>query len=153
MATLGEVIGDIEWGSVGEWVSGLGTLLAVVVALSSALRAERQRREERLAAVYAWFTVSPAGRAVLHLRNATDIPVYQWELAIAWDAPDGSPVESRTGSAQYGILPPGQHDFAMGSADRLPANDADVRVTLRFRDAQGRRLSRTPTGYLQVDNN
>ena len=141
----------IQWGPVSDWVSGLATLLAVAIALTFSLRSDQRDRENALAAVYSWLTISAAGAAVLWLRNATAAPIYQWSVTLTWTDVNGTSLESKTGSGEYGILPPGDYDFPIEDDRTLPVNDAHVGVHLRFRDAAGRALHRTPTGALIRD--
>jgi hypothetical protein len=142
----------MNWGSVSDWVSGIATAVAVVVALIFSLRAERHEREQKLGAVYAWFTIQRDANAesgILWLHNATEVPIYEWRVRVEYLHNDEE-VEVSTGSEDLGILPPGRFSFPLHGTHSLPSNDSAVRVKLRFRDANGRGLSRTPTGALQV---
>ena len=144
------MVGALAWGSVSDWVAGLATAAAVVVALVFSLRTERQQRDSTLAAVHAWFELAlgkdAARTGTLRLINATSYPVYEWSVEVRWA--DGA-MGVATSQADHGLLPPGDHHFAL-SADGLdlPGNDADVQVDLRFRDAEGHARHRLPTGRL-----
>lgn len=140
--------GDIAWGSVGDWIAGIGTIAAVAVALVFSLRSERQQRDAHLAAVHAWFEIVPGPKGSLRLINNTDYPVYEWSVVVTWRVGD-APFVVRTSQADHGLLPPGHHDFALSAEGLpLPANDADVEVDFRFRDAAGNARRRLPSGRL-----
>lgn len=145
----------IQWGSVGDWVSGTATAIAVVVALIFSLRDEKERRDNRFAAVYAWFEIarSPNSLAtgVLWLTNNTDYPVFEWNVEVRWTKVDDSTdIRILTGATDFGLLPPGKHPFTLQDypEEALPTNDSSVEVDLRFRDALTRPRRRLPTGRL-----
>src|SRR6266545_354969 len=130
-------LGELQWGTVSDWVSGIGTAFAVIVTLVFSLRSERQQAETHLAAVYAWFLVSRTGAAPvgeLWLHNATEMPIYQWSVEVSWvPSPDNHvPVVAQTGSVIHGLLPPGKFPFALAGIEQLPHNDSLVQVDLRF---------------------
>lgn len=146
-------ISDLNWGSVSDWVSGVATVVAVITALVFSLRTEREQRDNKLAAVYAWFEIiqtSAGTKGKLWVTNNTDYPIYKWEVTVAWPAGDGAETRVSTGDSDYGLLPPGKYDFGLSGADgrTLPDNDANARVELTFRDAQDRTLRRLATGKL-----
>jgi len=142
----------IEWGAVSDWVSGIGSLLAVVVALVLPLRANRDQERARLASIFAWAETSSPVQGSLWLINNTDSPIYDWKATITWSDRDGAVAELSTSSADHGLLPPGRHNFEFtGGAHVLPANDAQLSVRLSFTDAAGRRLVRRSTGELKDD--
>jgi hypothetical protein len=140
---------------VSDWVAGIATAVAVVVALVFSLRTERHQRDQILAAVHAWFELIPptatAGpRGILKLVNDTACPVYQWHVDVQWhDNAGAAEVHVGTGELDHGLLPPGRHDFPLEAVDlELPTNDAAVEVELHFRDAEGRMRHRLSTGRL-----
>jgi len=147
------LLSTLQWGTVGEWVSSLATLTAVVVALVFSLRTEREQRDAALAAVHAWFEVHESDTGaprsgVLWLVNNTNYPLYEWGVVVSWSV-DGKKVEVATGQGDHGLLPPGKHDFPLETEGvQLPGNDAEVAVDLRFRDASERGRHRLPTGRL-----
>lgn len=137
----------IAWGSVSDWVSGVATVLAVVIALIFSLRAESETTDQRLAAVYAWFVVNH-GTGELWLHNATEIPIYRWSVIVSWPTGPSQTKSVNAASDTFGILPPGRFSFSLQGADSLPSNDSVVQVDLRFTDARQRNRRRTPTGRL-----
>jgi len=153
MSTLsGFAASGIQWGSVSDWVSGVATVVAVIVALTFSLRSEREQRNAKLAAVYAWAEIAQdADRTgTLWLTNNTECPIYEWNIAVSWTDDDGEQRRASTGHSEYGLLPPGRHSFDFNSVDvALPRNDATVRVQLDFRDAQGRPFRRLSSGKLE----
>ena len=149
-------LATVQWGAVSDWVSGVATATAVIVALVFSLRLERQQRAAELAAVHAWFELRPAADGqrggVLWLVNDTSYPIYDWSVAVSWRAQGSEPVEIEIGRGDHGLIPPGRRaEFTLrDSPDTpLPANDADVAVELRFRDATGRERCRMPGGKLK----
>lgn len=141
----------IEFGPVSEWVAGIGTVVAVVVALTFSLRAEREQRNSRLAAVYAWAEVAadPEHTGTLRIINNTESPIYDWRITVSWDGQDGAQKQAQTGFSDYGLLPPGRHAFTFSDDGTLPSNDASLRVQLEFRDAQDRAWKRLSSGRLE----
>ncbi|QXJ21254.1 hypothetical protein AGRA3207_002091 [Actinomadura graeca] len=142
----------IEWGAVSGWFSGAATTVAVIVALTFSLRSERMQRNTQYASVHAWVELTPGpGRTgTLWLTNHTEYPIYEWAITVSWTDEKGAEAQAETGSAEHGLLPPGRHSFTFDGAHLvLPSNDALVRVRLEFRDAQGRRLRRLPSGKLE----
>jgi hypothetical protein len=138
----------VVWGPVSEWVSGVATTLAVAVALTFSLRAERAQRETQLASVYAWFELGANAMSdqagILWLVNNTEFPIYEWDVKVSWPTGASPDVILGTGHVEHGLLPPGRHDFVLRPGDDadLPNNDASVAVSLQFRDAAGRRRER-----------
>lgn len=153
------VVAAVEWGAISDWVSGIATAIAVVVALVFSLRAERDQRNAHLAAVHAWFegdAPSDEGSVSgsLIVVNSTDYPIYVWRAVVGWSGPTGESSQLTATSAALGLLPPGRHDYPLttsegGASGELPANDAQVKVTMTFTDASGRVLQRAPGGKLR----
>ncbi|WP_067464021.1 hypothetical protein [Actinomadura macra] len=146
------VAADIEWGAVSGWVSGLATTVAVIIALTFSLRSERAQRNVQFASVHAWMELTQGTErtGILWLTNNTEFPIYEWHIKVSWIDERGAEAQAETGSTEHGLLPPGRHSFAFdGARLALPSNDAMVRVQLEFRDAQGRRLRRLPSGKLE----
>lgn len=144
---------DLDWGSVSDWLSGVATVIAVVVALVFSLRAERDQRDSKLAAVYAWFAIPQTESAQggnLWVKNDTASPLYEWSVTVTWPMSKGDTATVSTGHGDHGLLPPGTHYFPLTGTEArpLPANDADVQVEITFKDAQGRTLRRLATGKL-----
>jgi hypothetical protein len=140
----GPADGTAFWGPVSEWVAGLGTLAAVLVALWTSLDTERKRLNDKYAAVFAWFERAPSATfGTLYIKNSTEYPVYKWDVTVTWNDPSsGEKIIERLGSKDLGLLPPSKdlHQFDIQEkTDRtLPHSDADVRVDMVFQDALGR---------------
>lgn len=91
LSPWGTVIDYTRAGTLGQWVSGIGSVLAVIVAVNSFVAGrrsiearERDERDAKRTAVYAWLDVFySGGRAAglqVNFRNDTFIPVYGWVL-------------------------------------------------------------------------
>jgi hypothetical protein len=137
-------MGPEFWGPVSDWVSGLATLAAVVVALWTALDTERKRLNEKYASVFAWFERAPGATfGTLYIKNSTEYPVYTWEVTATWNHPESNTeITEKVGSRELGLLPPSKepHQFDIHEQPErsLPKNDSDVLVDMIFQDAQGR---------------
>lgn len=148
--------GVTQWGSVSEWVSGIATTIAVIVALVFSMRSERDQREATLASVYAWVEIRRAqteggGRVgVLSVANDTHYPIYKWTIRIEWDAPGGQVESHSLDESVHGLLLPGTRTLEIdeGGGVLLPSHDAAFSVDLRFCDANGQMRHRMPTGKL-----
>lgn len=136
--------GPVDWGPVSDWVAGLATLAAVVVALWTSVDTERKRINEKYASVFAWFERAPGATfGTLYIKNSTDYPVYKWEVVASWNDPNsGEKITEKVGSKELGLLPPSKdpHQFDIHEKpDRnLPLNDSDVRVDMEFQDVLGK---------------
>jgi hypothetical protein len=131
------------WGPVSDWVAGLGTLAAVLVALWTSLDTERKRLRDKYASVFAWFERAPGATfGTLYIKNSTEYPVYKWDVTVSWEDPSsGERITEKLGSKDLGLLPPSRdpHQFDIHEENRkLPDNDADVGVDMTFQDALGR---------------
>ena len=147
------------FGTMGEWVSGIGTFAAVVVALSTTRNAQRfelgiksRERDMLLTAIYVWLsrsldmtTGSPLGWSV-SFTNATPQPVYYWVTRI----------EGVNGHLCHVIndpILPGRS--TRGLVDRQyapPASDQVPRAMIEFVDSAGRLWVRNYDGSCELSD-
>jgi hypothetical protein len=157
---------DLERGTIGEWLSGVGTLAAVVVALMishhehrraqwvEAVQRHRLEREEA-ARVNVWFENPNPGATwwKFVVDNGGRDAIYEWEAAIWWlrTGPPGPGPHNETyvlSASSDGPLPPGrklERDLVPNTWMRLP-NEAlfpkdparEFRVSIMWRDAADR---------------
>ena len=92
---------QIQWGSVGEWVSGVGSLAAVFTAIGLSVRAERQMRlyrtedEARLRTVRAQDEATRAREIAAQLTikdnggSSDGEQHYRWSALVTNRAPQG----------------------------------------------------------------
>ena len=141
--------GSVPWGDVSGWVSGIGSLLAVVVALSFAVIQYRESRAERLRAIYAWVENHGSNEWSLVVNNLTQHPIYQWSVRLEWPTRQGQPTFDSVGAVQVGLMPPGLNRYAWSPAGSVPEVDSGVTVSIQFVDASGRKYERVPRGGLR----
>jgi hypothetical protein len=112
---------EIEWGTVGEWVSGLGALAAAIVAVVVPLHLIRHQRTERneaeeerhSRAVSAWLDFT-AGEPKAVVVNAGQDVISDWDVLVCFNAPcinhppDEHDWVTVLGYEHHGSLAPGQ---------------------------------------------
>ena len=131
-----------------DWVSGIGSLLAVAVALWFSAQETRERRRERLASVTMWAENSgdPSGWKLVAV-NDTAQPIFSWSCLLDYEAPEGHIAEVLR-HIDVGILPPGRFEFPWQPTAAL-LQESNVIPTLAFRDASGGVWMRSPMGALR----
>lgn len=154
--------GQVEWGTAGEWVSGLGTAGALLVALLLYIGDRHRRQREQASKVSAWskvvedvtderhVTAEPYGeggpiigvQARVTYRNGSESPVFR--LAIFLDV-DWLKKRPSTGYSQLiDPVEPGEQRTITLPLDRDPAEQYMVirlgtpTVDLVFTDTEGR---------------
>jgi len=146
------------WGNIPAWVSAVGTVSAVSLALAQVARDRRLRRQDELIdqakLVSAWLgtgaTESPGCR--IDLSNRSDEPVYEaviWVVTVQGAGPKTGEECVRASSplATYSVIPPGQW-----RALALPGFDWGMSrapgVEIAFTDRSGRHWIRRASGAL-----
>jgi len=139
------------FGTVGEWVSGVGAVAAIAVALAESGAARRRERLDKLCAVAAWIDLGrnpedDSREWSVSSSNGTDYPIYQWVVIPRPTSVTGTTASWHLCARRHGPLVPGLNQFAIptlgfefGSA---------VPVELRFQDRDGQRWRRDPAGRL-----
>lgn len=147
-------MGDVVWGSVGEWVGGIGAAMAATVAVSVVFRDSRAQRYRQARLVSVDFNLQPTGES----RR-------EWEITIRVVNHSNEPITQVCVPTETGWLE--QYDLMTGEAtglkqmDFYPVSDRveprDVVETveigsrgmplwLQFVDNDGRVWRRHPTG-------
>jgi hypothetical protein len=65
------------WGTAGQWVSGLISAGALLLALHILLRDRKLRQRAQADKVACWLEFSEHDAAAVHLVNASDMPIFQ----------------------------------------------------------------------------
>ncbi|MGW5362903.1 hypothetical protein [Actinopolymorpha pittospori] len=146
------------WGSVGDWVSGVGTVLAVIVALgiarkdwrrSDAERRDAEASQARLIVTSVKHQETGAGRWTdVTVTNHSEYPLPLLRLGSVLARPphDGGTFSLRGRSPIRQVLEP--HGFATWSVEVVDKNakkvawPAEFDVFIRFTDHAGREWSR-----------
>ena len=150
---------DVAWGTFPDWIAAIGTVGALLVGgrlLLKELRVQRARDEDARRAqaskVSAWIVVhgaygqtQPNVAYELFARNGSDEPVYDFKVTNANGEfyrlvlpPDPQPLKTR-------FRREGQEVTALRSTKR-----ENRKVTVTFRDANGRTWQRGPEGILEL---
>lgn len=123
-------------GDLGTWVSSVGTVAAVVVALRESASARRAQRIDQLCSVAAWMDLERRDdgtpRWTVTLLNNTAFPIYRW-LA----TPSGS--HNHTGwhlcSSRLGPLVPGPTRYEIPAYPGATFMDAEP-IEVAFEDRE-----------------
>lgn len=135
----------VQWGTVGEWVSGIGAIGAVITALWLTFHQASQQRRENAARVWTEVIPNPADKlgaplvdhwhVIVH--NDSTIAVFRAEVELTLS--NGVKLSTGPDVAVLQALGPGKAD-----GHRMPdgASSGDTRagtVTFSFEDGDGRR--------------
>lgn len=142
----------LSLGALADWVSGIATAVAVILTLFYSQRQARREDEERLHALYAWAEQADGANPpkwTIEIRNDTHYPIYEWSIRAA--AEDGRDLLANKGpldNLTAGLLTPGRTHFGWVPPAWFSAGESGVLVAVRFKDARGVSLTRSPTGQL-----
>jgi hypothetical protein len=140
----GGPVDHTQFGTYGDWVSGVGAVSAVVVALGIANRQqlhEQMERESRLAEehsqFYAWLRLTTGTHASenswdLVFNNETPVPIYDWVLRL--QGLDGHYCHVTNGPIIPGIT---SIDLGGGESSLPAAPGSVVRTKIVFVDREG----------------
>lgn len=155
----------VDWGSVPAWLGAIGTVSAVVVALTLAVRdsrqhaaAEKVRAAERndLEAAQArlvFSAITASGGLMVTIKNSSGAPIHHLSLdnVVKIDSPDamwrvnprvrGARAESNTLEAQGEFKIPVEHTDGTGTV--MTNRIGEYSVVFSFLDAAGLRWSKT----------
>ena len=136
----------LQWGSAGEWVSGIGTVAAVIVALRESSVARYQARLDKLCSVGGWMEIRRQQNGTpyweITLLNSTDFPIYKW-----YAEPVGELSSWHLCSSVHGSLVPGSSNFEFpGYHGSQQANSVPLQIS--FQDRDGGIWTREPGGRL-----
>ncbi|WP_410676425.1 hypothetical protein [Amycolatopsis sp. cmx-4-68] len=159
------------WGASGQWVGGIGTIGAVVVALWIAIRDGRvaradrakrdlRERQEQASKVTAWIETDDAGQVFMIVANANSEAVNHVVVSfdLVWHLPmTGSTLhrgpEIEPDEYLYAVLPPGKWRMPV-PADRRGGDGLTPGVMLAFTDSRnGHWLRLTDGTLIEKDRN
>lgn len=132
-------------GTVGAWAVGL-TLLRQEHRREDIREAEDRRSQA--VKVSAWIEAKPTahgGRDLqFHVRNASDMPIY--EVSLPWPVPN----EGENEVEFIGLVPPGETVRRPAPKAWLKTYFAPEPVQIEFLDSSGRQWSRNEQGFLAL---
>lgn len=155
----------LDWGSIPAWLGAAGTISAVVVALTLAIRdSRRHAADERVRAAerrdleaaqarLVFSALTSSGGLMVTIKNSSTAPVHHVSLdnVVKIDSPDatwrvnprvrGARAEFNTLEAQGEWMIPVEHQNATGAV--LTKRIGEYSVVFSFLDAAGLRWSRT----------
>lgn len=141
-ATVLLVVG-VDYGSVPDWLQGVGTVLALFVGFSVLRREQTHRLREQAAQVAAWLEQRPdrgEGAYAVVVNNASALPVF----AATVIANEGGGRDPQW--AHYPVLAPGARpEFG-------PVFDPVAGLIVTFNDSFGRGWTRDELGVLRRDS-
>jgi hypothetical protein len=162
-------ISMLNWGSVPDWLSGSGALLALLfafLAVQSSQRTallqaqgldtiERDRQQVQASKVAAWIITDDHGEHICRVRNSSDLPVVNCHIFVH-NRSQGEPGEQGERywrRLQVFVLPPGTVDRTVGQIPfPAPAGEltyTPLRVALIFEDSNSRNWQRDIRGRLK----
>lgn len=139
---------------IADLLAGIGSLIAVAVALWYSQLHRRDLNHERLLSIHVWVErVSGTDAAwKLVIENGTTRPIYQWECTLSWESLDtgGKALHNvdQVASTDLGIIPPGHHEYAWKPSPD-PVGEQAVLPRLSFVDSRQRRWMRSAKGELK----
>lgn len=144
-------------GTLGQWVSGLGSFAAVLVAVGALLNERRrlataaqQRRDTDLSQFYAWLVLLYDGSGAPHhwevrFNNVTPTPAYHWILRL-----EGHP-SIHFCHLTSGPIVPGSTARVIPESVPVPLDPATmVRTALVFSDVDSRTWIRNYDGRCKI---
>lgn len=142
---------DIALGTTPDWIAAVGTagaLIAAVLLLRDDRKVRREQDDEKsrdqAQRIGTWMTSDNYGYRV-HLRNASDLPIYN--VTVEFGTPAGH--EPWSESSSWITLPPGGTDTILIHADRSPTGAVTLYRT-RFTDSAERSWERGASGQLRA---
>lgn len=141
----------MEVGSLADWVAGMGSICAVIVAVGFWSLDKRASRKNKLLAVSAWVeksnnNVTENGWKII-IVNGTEQPIFKWNLSINWKNFERT-YEEYISYKTVGIIPPGRTEYPWSPHD-TPFEEALVATKLRFQDINTALWARDSQGNLK----
>ena len=130
-------------GTWGEWIAGIGSVSAAVVALSAIVIQRHAEDVGRRTAIAAWMDVEldpERGQPywTVKVRNDTGLPVFQWAIT-------SSNTSVHLCSQENGPIVPDLSRYLL-SAEEAPDQTRAVALVLEFRDRLGKLWQRDVSG-------
>jgi hypothetical protein len=138
-----------RYGTLGEWVSGVGTVAAIAIALRESGLARRRERLDRLCAVTAWMELERHAdgepRWTVSVSNGTEHPIYEW--LVVPRPRDGSDATWHLCAEKLGPLTPRVSQYEVPH-ETDSGFEAASPVELHFEDRDGQQWLRNTRGQL-----
>jgi cbb3-type cytochrome oxidase subunit 1 len=136
-------LSHVQFGSVPDWITAIGTTLAFLIAFVVLSLDLRERRRHQATQVAAWFERSQS-EAVLHIINSSDTPIYNVKmtpqlLGRDYDVISYPLVAPKADHIALKMELPGSHEVS----------NKYLSVQMSFADSGGRRWKRTSGGRLR----
>lgn len=132
-------------GTWGEWIAGVGSVSAAVVALSAIVIQRHEEDVRKRTALAAWMDVEvdpDRGQPywAVKVRNDTDLPVFEWGI----NSTDGS---VHLCSQENGPIVPDMSRYLL-STEQPPDQARAVALAVEFRDRLGKLWQRDSSGQV-----
>ena len=146
---------DIQWGTVADWLSGIGTVAAFAVTYRALQREIRQRRAEkrqerieharqlRVELVDRVADSDGTGWRLL-VNNTSDQSFFA--IVVHLDPPTGEHVQGTIDD----VLPHSRHEIRLATPSSSVRGAAPPRIWVEYDDARGRRFVRDPSGIVEA---
>ncbi len=138
----------IQWGNIAEWVGGIATLIASIIALMFGLSEQRRQRLSKRRSQAEKITIYGLGNT-LHISNSSNEPVF--EMAISFGVAYGAGLGYSMGSDNQVFLlrvPPGKYVCHQKPTNPGGGMHIQLGLSISFRDAAGLYWRREANGVL-----
>lgn len=148
----------IDYGSLPDWLAGLGAVGALVAAISAVKYAKwtyenqaaelrtllDERKREQASKVAAW-TFTKDGAPQYRVANTSGLPIYMVELWVM-----GAGVIGPICAMPLPFIPPGESTIPVPRSHKIPTGETDQAFAgIAFQDAAGLRWKRDAWGNLE----
>ena len=127
-------VNQVRFGDLGTWIAGIGTVLAVVVALWTATADRRASARLRRTSIFAWMEVKedPEDRKpywAIIIQNNTGPPIFDWSI-------DSSLGDLHLCQDDVGPIVPGEREYLV-ELDEVPDQAGARSLEICFRSDDG----------------
>ena len=147
-------LSDVQWGTVADWLSGIGTVAAFFVtyrALQHEIRQRRaERRQERIeharqlrVELVDRTTTEDEDDWTAVVTNTSDQSFFA--IVVHLDPPTGADVQGTIEN----VLPHSRHEIRLAPSSTPRRDGPPPKVWVEYDDARGRRFVRDPSGIVE----